>query len=102
MSDPETEFREIARLDWLYAPTKFDKLHAPTGDYGMPDWSAADVTFACGRTVGKAYIPGIFSRMSLPRCNKCCDTLGFPRGEGSPKNDDACRVLLGLPAEATA
>ena len=97
--DPDAQFRDIARMDWLYAPTKYDKLHCPVGEYGMPDWHAEDVTFACGRTVKAAYIPGIFSRMGLPRCNRCCDAVGFPRGVGSPKNDDVCRELLGLPVE---
>ena len=27
----------------------------------------------------------------------CCDATGMPRGKGSPKNDHACRSILGLP-----
>jgi hypothetical protein len=94
--DLDAEFRDIARMDWLYALPRYNKLHAPLDGYDMPHWHAENVTFACGWKVEAANIPGIFSRMSVPRCAKCCDKLGYPRGIGSPKNDDACRVLLGL------
>ena len=88
---------DIARVDWVYAPTRFDRLHSPAeADYDPMGWLLEDVTMACGWQVDSAFIPGIFSRMSLPRCSRCCDKLGLPRGTGSPKNDDACRVALGL------
>jgi hypothetical protein len=41
-------------------------------------------------------VPGIFTRMSAPRCRRCCAATGMPEGTGSPKNDDDCRRLLGL------
>jgi hypothetical protein len=31
-------------------------------------------------------MPGIFSRMGLPRCALCCRRLGIPRGDGAPFN----------------
>lgn len=39
----------------------------------------------CGAT-GWFCIPGIFSRMSLKRCDHCCDRLDIPRGDGAPFN----------------
>lgn len=32
-------------------------------------------------------IPGVFSRMGLPRCAFCCTRLGIPRGDGTPVNE---------------
>lgn len=56
------------------------------------------VRLACGRTAAALFIPGIGSRLSLPRCTGCCRATGMKPGIGSPKNDDACRAVLGLPA----
>lgn len=50
-------------------------------------------TTSCGRRT-RVMIPGVFSRMSLKRCDRCCDKIGYPRGIGSPKNDKACRSLV--------
>lgn len=47
----------------------------------------------CGRK-GWLHIPGLFTRMGADRCQPCCDQLGFPRGVGSPRNDDACRPFV--------
>lgn len=52
-----------------------------------------EVTTTCGRRLW-AGIPGLFSRMGAPRCKRCCAKLGWPQGEGSPKNDDALRPLV--------
>lgn len=54
------------------------------------------VRLACGRTATRLAVPGMFSRLSLPRCAQCCRALGGPEGNGSPKNDDRWRALLGL------
>jgi hypothetical protein len=35
---------------------------------------------------GEYWMPGIFSRMGLPRCSKCCKRLGIPSGDGAPFN----------------
>lgn len=44
-----------------------------------------------GRTVcgvsGFLRVPGIFSRMSLPRCAECCKRVGVPDGKGNPYNE---------------
>jgi hypothetical protein len=88
--------REIAQYDWLYAG-RFDRLHAPAeADYDAEEWAAVDVTFACGWQVPMAWIPGIFSRADMTRCAHCCDKVGLPRGDGSPKNDPECRRILRL------
>lgn len=39
----------------------------------------------CGRK-GYWRAPGIFSRMGLFRCKRCCDLTGLPRGVGTPFN----------------
>ena len=94
-----SEAQEIVDYDWLI-PGHGDRLHHVTLPaeitehddvcFGMPP-----VVAACGRTITGASIPGIFTRMGAMRCNACCRALGIPAGKGSPKNDDACRRLLG-------
>lgn len=50
-----------------------------------------DMPYGTGRTVcglrGSVGMPGFISRMSAPRCRKCCKALGVPRGNGAPYND---------------
>ena len=41
---------------------------------------------ACGITA-RFVIPGIGSRMGLPRCKHCCRKVGVPYGDGTPWND---------------
>jgi hypothetical protein len=95
VNDLEDDFREIARYDWLVSKTG-QQLHS-AGRYTFdPNWMAAEVTFACGRTTDMAFIPGMGDRLSAPRCDGCCDATGFPRGVGSPKNNNECRRMLGL------
>jgi hypothetical protein len=106
MSDDHAQtLRDYARLDWLYAAPAYRVLHAlGEGDADPDIWAFTGVTFACGATPpdGIANIPGVFSRMGLPRCPGCCDATGLPRGKGSPKNDDACRGILGLSVKESA
>jgi hypothetical protein len=105
-SEDPWQFAAITRLDWVVARS-WRRLHAL--QYGP--WTqeqAADIAFgwrlsgpvrlACGRTAAVACIPGVSFRLGLPRCAGCCRATGMPAGAGSPKNDDACRVILGLPA----
>lgn len=88
----------IVRMDWVYVETDdFTLLHAP-GPFDNDadnDWYGDGPTM-CGLE-GPVTIPGIFSRIRLPRCATCCQIMLFPEGNGSPKNDDLCRQLLGLP-----
>ena len=92
-----TEFAVVAEWDWVYTGTRDGmRLHhlativnPVTAD---ADWRADGVS-TCG--LRKWWmIPGIFSRMGMPRCANCCARLGWPRGAGSPKNDEALRPLV--------
>lgn len=40
----------------------------------------------CGRN-GFLRMPGIFSRMGLKRCPRCCKAMGIPQGDGAPFNE---------------
>jgi len=39
----------------------------------------------CGRE-GFLMMPGVMSRLGLPRCKHCCWSMGIPPGEGNPYN----------------
>lgn len=87
---------ETAEYDWVEGRTG-DRLHhlaEVTENMDLVPLSAYGVT-SCGRP-GLWNIPGLFTRLSAMRCRRCCAALGYPPGKGSPKNDDACRKLLGL------
>lgn len=83
----------IAEWDWIVSG-EGSKLHAPE-DWVDPQYDAYDehAYTACGRR-GWYSIPGVFSRMGLDRCKRCCKARGYPPGKGSPKNDHACRPLV--------
>jgi hypothetical protein len=98
------DFIRYARFDWLATKTgRF--LHAIRDDDWTEDhredmaclWIVIrPVRLACGQAAACVMIPGPFSRMSRPRCTGCCRATGLERGIGSPKNDSACRKMLGL------
>lgn len=106
--------RNIAEYDWCYTfisdctgrcerrrKPKCDcidqKLHAPSDPSAWDDWDGDQVLGPALCGVGESQsIPGIFDRMGADRCDECCDRLGYPHGAGSPKNDEACRALLGM------
>jgi hypothetical protein len=103
-ADPVGYFISLARMDWVVGAA-WNRLHALAGDLtevqrrSLEDYEVqcpGPIRFACGRVGAFASIPGIFSRMGKPRCQGCCRVTGLPQGIGSPKNDDACRTLLGL------
>jgi hypothetical protein len=54
-------------------------------EYLEEDGAARAHRTVCGRLVF-IRLPGIFSRMGLPRCAYCCDKVGVPRGFGAPAN----------------
>lgn len=97
MTDPNDLIRalevyELGEWDWWYAPP-YNVLHAATVEYDpLYDVSGDGIT-ACGWKTHLA-IPGIISRMYNRRCSHCCRKLGFPQGNGSPKNDPVCRPLV--------
>lgn len=98
------EARQLVAYDWLVSKS-WNRLHFAelTGEQlaAMFDdrclWT--DVRLACGQTAAYVSIPGWFTRMGALRCIGCCRAKGYPPGKGSPKNDDRCRELLGLPAK---
>jgi hypothetical protein len=102
------QFISIGTYDW-YVSKSWNRLHAVTeftdehkADMEM-EWAVlSPVRLACGRTAASLWIPGMFSRMGAERCKGCCRATGMPAGKGSPKNDDACRAILGLPANGDA
>ena len=100
----------IIDFDWLYVAPNWDLLHHatiagldPEEDVVEQLWDGlgSNVTLDCGAVAERAEIPGIFSRMSTPRCASCCEINGLPEGIGSPKNDMECRAILRMddPAE---
>jgi hypothetical protein len=100
------EFISIGRADWFVAGLG-RRLHAVRDDAWTDEhrtemeqeWVAwSPVRLACGRAAACVSIPGMFTRMGAERCKGCCRATGMPQGKGSPKNDEACRVVLGLPA----
>ena len=102
MSTDLRQARHLIECDWV-VDRAWDLLHHPTltddqalelADGQLED----DVTLACGVEVEWVSIPGTVSRMGCYRCPKCCQARGLPAGKGSPKNDPACRRLLGLDA----
>lgn len=91
-----------ARVDWV-AFGNWDRLHnAIEFVADAHEWCYLDVLTACGLRRDRAFVPGIFTRTGAERCAHCCDRSGFPRGTGSPKNDDACRALVGLSPSSVA
>jgi hypothetical protein len=96
------QFIGLARYDWLVTKS-WNRLHAVlefTDEHKADmeaEWAVlSPVRLACGRTAAGVWIPGMFTRMGAQRCGGCCRATGLPEGKGSPKNDDACRVLVGL------
>lgn len=94
---PLTDDQRLAEWDWLITPDgnrlHHARLNADLADY-LTDGGVENIILTCGRWVGWASIPGLFARMGAYRCQRCCDRIGYPRGKGSPKNDDACRPLV--------
>lgn len=76
---------------WLVFPDSWDRLHR----VAEIEWDDEDMTGGYGVTVcgrrGRLIMPGLISRLSLPRCAHCCRMLGVPRGNGSPYQSGADR-----------
>ena len=86
--------RRIAEWDWVISFQGEQLHHAEAAAVDVDGWQFEDVKTSCGRTFDIAVIPGMFTHMGAKRCDRCCDRVGYPRGEGSPKNDPACAELL--------
>jgi hypothetical protein len=93
--------RELTRVDWVVSRSWNRLHHVDLTDDQLIELE--DETFvegplrlACGRLAASVSIPGPFTRMGADRCIGCCRATGLPQGVGSPKNDPACRQILGL------
>lgn len=87
MSDPLPIPDEHWRSRWLVFPDSWNRLHR----VAEIKWDNEYMIGGYGTTVcglgGYLTMPGIISRMSLPRCAHCCRELGIPRGDGAPANE---------------
>lgn len=98
-ANDEEYLKDLARIDWVYFHP-YDFIHAvKSACYNVEEWVLEDVVTECGLLTEEASIPGILSRMEMIRCPACCKATGLPEGQGSPKNDTACRKLLNLPEQ---
>lgn len=75
------------RSRWLVFPRTWDCLHrvADIEWDEREDMIGGEGTTLCGRT-GHLTMPGLFSRLGLPRCAHCCRLAGVPCGFGAPVN----------------
>jgi hypothetical protein len=82
------------RCRWLVTP-RWRRLHRISNiAYQNDERISGDGVSCCGIR-GRFTMPGIFSRMDLPRCDRCCRAAGIPAGEGAPFN-----MLKGTEASA--
>mgnify|MGYP000853826932 CR=1 FL=1 len=85
MSEALPQFGDDWRRRWLVLPS-WNRLHRVS----EIEWDEEDSPYGTGTTLcglsGHLHIPGIFSRMGLPRCAHCCRLAGVPRGDGAPAN----------------
>lgn len=107
MPTPDRARLRLADFDWVITQHG-DSLHHPTlpadlaadldddGTLGIEHPLDNPILLDCGRQVPAVLIPGLFTRLGAMRCTRCCKATGMPPGKGSPKNDAACRALLGL------
>lgn len=99
MSETESATRLI-ESHWLVAST-WNVLHHATitdpDDLAEIDdgGTVLDVRLTCGQRAKTVTIPGLFTRVGARRCSRCCARLGYPRGVGSPKNEQAIRTMKG-------
>lgn len=102
---PMEERVNVQHWRWLYAHPGYRVLHRiavmtanSDDERGRWDFASRACTgvAVCGYEPkgdgkrlprGLFFMPGIFSRMGLPRCAKCCRKLGLPPGNGTPWND---------------
>lgn len=87
-----TDLRDVAEWDWLIGDRATVLHHPASGQWDHE--TATNVTYTRGRVASFARIPSLSARLGMKRCDRCCDRLGYPRGVGSPKNDDTCRPLV--------
>lgn len=92
--------QRLVEWDWVDTATAERLHHVTLTDEEAKEFThnsqleETTVTATCGRTLYWPAIPSISSRLSMPRCQRCCSRLGYPQGDGSPKNDSACQPLV--------
>ena len=87
-----TTVESVLKSDWFHSEHG-DRLHfveelaAPTDFWDKADdYCAVDTVAVCGRRA-RWVMPGVFSRMGLPRCLRCCAVAGINPGGGTPYNN---------------
>ena len=73
---------------WLVTPAWL-RLHRVVGYVERDDdemMGVSDAVTACGLRRPFLRMPGMLSRMMLPRCKHCCRKLGVVDGAGAPYN----------------
>lgn len=90
----------LLEWDWFYSEHSERLHHATLTAEQLQEWAdnsqleEETVTATCGRRIRWPSVPGMFSRMSMRRCDRCSDRVGYDRGIGSPKNDKVLRPLV--------
>jgi hypothetical protein len=80
-------YNTLPALRWLVIPGTWSKLHRVTGGRTDEEHIAVNyATTACGLAPRRMVMPGVISRLGLPRCAHCCKKLGVSRGDGAPFN----------------
>ena len=83
------KLHRIAEIRWGWVSDENGKLFQDTCE--DEKINGIGVTL-CG-IEGPVGMPGIFSRMGLERCPRCCELMGIPEGKGNPFNEgirEAC------------
>lgn len=87
--------KRLTHKGWLVAlRSRFSVLHfsARVERERVDWWDTADeygarlLRSACGRKM-RLQIPGLGARLSAPRCERCCASLGIEGGNGTPANE---------------
>jgi len=72
---------------WLVLPS-WNRLHRVSQIEWIDAWDG--LLYGRGKTVcgreGELCMPGVVSRLGLPRCKHCCRAMGLPAGDGNPYN----------------
>jgi hypothetical protein len=80
---------------WWLTCGKWRRLHAITGTVLTADQMRDHIDHGTRPVLRAACtlrrrwsMPGMFSRVSAPRCAACCRALGIPAGNGTPANEN--------------
>jgi hypothetical protein len=73
------------RARWLVTPRGSTLHRVSSISWDDGEEIAGYGTTACAR-FERLSMPGLFGRMSAPRCRLCCLVAGVPTGDGAPFN----------------